>query len=404
MHLFHVQLTNFRLYRHLEVALDMGTTLLWGANASGKSSFLEAIFMLATTHSPRAGADREVIHWDATETFGIPPFARVVGRLQRADGPLTLEMVVQRQAAGSEEPSGRCQKRFLVNRQPVRARDAAGRLQVVLFEPEDLNLVTGSPARRRRYLDVTLMQADARYWQSLQRYHQVVLQRNRLLRRWREEGAPPGSREEVAFWNREMVEHGSYLIAARARFIAALGPLVERLHRQLSGTAEQLTVAYRPQVPCPPGADEAGIAFAYRQALASTWPREVQLGQSLLGPHRDDLSFSLDGVDLATYGSRGQQRTSTIALKLAQVEWLRRESGEAPIVLLDDVLSELDPARRSSLQGWLLEGGCQVILTATDLAAFLPITLEQSTVYRVDAGRWTPLERKSKADDLGKPG
>lgn len=404
MHLTEVRLTNFRLYRQLDVELESGTTVLWGANASGKSSFLEAVFMLATTHSPRAGADREVIHWDATEELGIPPFARVVGRVERTDGPLALEMVVQRLPGGPEAPAARCKKRFLMNRRPVRARDAAGRLQVVLFEPEDLNLVTGSPARRRRYLDVTLMQADPRYWQALQRYHQVVLHRNQLLRRWREEGAPPGAREEAAFWNREMVEHGAYLIAARARLVTALEPLLERLHRQLSGTAEQLRVVYRPQVPCPPDADEAGIAFSYRQALASVWPRELQLGQSLLGPHRDDLSFFLDGIDLAIYGSRGQQRTGTIALKLAQVEWLRRQSGETPVVLLDDVLSELDPARRGYLQGWLLEGGCQVIITATDLASFHPLTLERSTVYRVEAGRWTLLERHTVAEQLGKPG
>ncbi|MGC8873566.1 MAG: DNA replication/repair protein RecF, partial [Chloroflexia bacterium] len=238
----------------------------------------------------------------------------------------------------------------------------------------------------------------------LLRYHQVVLQRNHLLRRWREGGPPPGAREEAAFWNREMVEHGSYLIAARARFVSDLAPLLEHLHLQLSGTAERLRMVYRPQVPCPPEADEPGIAFAYRQALASVWPREVELGQSLLGPHRDDLAFSLDKNDLATYGSRGQQRTATIALKLAQVEWLRRQSGEAPLVLLDDVLSELDPARRGYLQGWLLEGGYQVVLTATDLGSFSPITLEQSTVYRVESGRWTLLERSAVAELVGKPG
>ncbi|MGC8874999.1 MAG: AAA family ATPase, partial [Chloroflexia bacterium] len=163
MHLTEVHLTNFRLYRRLDIQLGAGTTVLWGANASGKSSFLEAVFMLATTRSPRAGADREVIHWEAQEELGIPPFARVVGQVQRADGPLTLEMVVQRLPGEPGQPLVRCKKRFLVNRRPVRARDATGRLQVVLFEPEDLNLFTGSPARRRRYLDVTLMQADPRY-------------------------------------------------------------------------------------------------------------------------------------------------------------------------------------------------------------------------------------------------
>lgn len=389
MHLTRVQLTNFRTYRHLEVALPPGTTLLCGSNAAGKSSFLEAIFMLATTHSPRAGADREVIHWDAAAELGVPPFARVTGRVQRPAGPLSLELVIQRQVDSQGGLTGRCQKRFSVNKRAVRAREAAGRLQVVLFEPEDLNLITGSPARRRHYLDVTLMQADPRYWQALQRYQRVLLQRNQLLRRWREAGAPPSAREEIAFWNREMVQYGAYLIVARQHLVSTLAPTLERLHAQLAGAPDRLAMSYIPQIPCSPDEDEEGVAYAFRQALATSWSRELEQGHAQVGPHRDDLGFTLGEMDLAVYGSRGQQRTATIALKLAQVEWLRQQSGEEPVVLLDDVLSELDPERRGYLQGWLLEGGYQVVVTATDLQVFRPITLEQATIYRVEAGRWT---------------
>ncbi len=392
MHILNVALTNFRNYRRLEVALAPGTTLLWGSNAAGKSSFLEAVAMLATARSSRARAEREVIHWDATTEMGVPAFARLAARVQRRDGPLTVEMVVQRQVDAQGHLTGRCTKRFQVNRRPARAREAAGRLQTVLFEPEDLNLITGSPARRRHYLDNTLMQADRHYWQALQRYQRVVLQRNQLLRSWQAEAVPPSAREQMASWNREMVQNGAYLIVARERLLASLNPVLRSVHGRLSGAAAPLGMTYLHQVPCDPAEDVESVAYAFRQALGDIWPREVDRGQTLLGPHRDDLGFFLGEMDLPIYGSRGQQRTATIALKLAQVEWLRQQGGEEPVVLLDDVLSELDMERREALQGWLLGGGCQTIVTTTDPRVFAPVVLAQSAVYRVEAGQWVQQE------------
>jgi DNA replication and repair protein RecF len=388
MHVSQVDLTNFRNYRHLQVALAPGTTILYGANAVGKSSFLEALTMLATTRSPRASAEREVIHWDAAMELGIAPFARIAGRVQRADGPLTVELVVQRTVDNEGQVTGRCQKRFLVNRRQVRARDAAGRLQVVLFEPEDLNLITGSPTRRRRYLDMTLVQADRHYAQALGRYTRVVVQRNGLLHRWHDATVPASAREQMAFWNREIVQNGAYLMVARHRLVTTLNPLLEEMHGRLAGTAPPFRLTYLHQVDCNPDQDEESVAYAFRQALTQAWPREIERGVTLLGPHRDDLAFHLGEMDMTTYGSRGQQRTATLSLKLAQVAWLREQSGETPVVLLDDVLSELDPERRGYLQGWLLQGGCQVVVTATDLGDFMPIVLEQAEVYRLEGGLW----------------
>ncbi len=390
MHLLYVGLTNFRNYRSLEARLQPGTTILWGENASGKSSFLEAVYFLATTRSPRAGAERELIHWDAPVELGIPPFARIVGRVQREDGPQAIEVVIQRTRDHEGRIGNRCQKRFRVNRREVRAREAAGRLRVVLFEPEDLRLISGSPARRRRYLDESLMQADPLYWQALRRYQRVLLQRNRLLRQWQETGRPAESREQLAFWNRELVQQGSTLIVARRRLLDNINNRLTRLHGRLAGRSEPLTLTYRPSVPCAPEEGVEGVAFAYRKALTETFRQEIGRGTSLLGPHRDDLGFMLGPVDLAIYGSRGQQRTATIALKLAQVEWLQERSGEEPVILLDDVLSELDPQRQAYLQGWLLEGRYQVFITATSLQVFRPIILEQAAVYQVEGDRWSP--------------
>jgi DNA replication and repair protein RecF len=321
--------------------------------------------------------------------LGIPPFARIAARVQREEGPLAVELVVQRLLDPQGALTGRCQKRFLVNRRPARAREAAGRLLVVLFEPEDLNLISGSPARRRRYLDMTLVQADPRYAQALQRYTRVVTQRNGLLRRWRGQAAPAGTREQLSFWNREMVQSGAILMAARQNLVATLQPLLLAMHDKLAGAAAPLRLAYLPQVPCAPDQDEESIAYAFRQALGTVWTRELERGMTLLGPHHDDLSFSLGKVDLAVYGSRGQQRTATLALKLGQVEWLRQQSGENPVVLLDDVLSELDGERRGYLQGWLLEGAGQVVVTATDLQSFLPVVLERADIYRLAGGEWS---------------
>lgn len=388
MQILTVDLTNFRNYRRLAVSLAPGTTILYGANASGKSSFLEALTMLATTRSPRAGAEREVIHWDAPLELGIAPFARIAARVQRVDGPVQVELAIQRAVDAQGEVTGRCQKRFTVNRRPVRSRDAAGRLQVVLFEPQDLNLITGSPARRRRYLDMTLVQADPRYTQALGRYTRVVTQRNQLLHRWHNEAVPAGAREQMAFWNREMVQNGAILMAARYRLITTLNPQLAAMHSQLAGTAQPFRLTYLHHVDCNPAQDEESVAYSFRQALAQAWPRELERGMTLLGPHRDDLAFYLGEMDLAIYGSRGQQRTATLSLKLAQVTWLRAQSGDPPVILLDDVLSELDPERREHLQGWLLQGGNQVLITATDLGDFVPIIREQAAVYRLEAGVW----------------
>ncbi|MBN1485944.1 MAG: DNA replication/repair protein RecF [Chloroflexia bacterium] len=388
MHLQQLELTNFRNYRHLKVRLPSGTAVLWGGNASGKTSFLEAVYMLATTRSPRAGAERELIHWQAPFELGIPPFARLVAQVQRRDGPLTIEMVVQHRTDRQGELSSRCQKSFQVNGRKVRTQQAAGRLRAVLFQPEDLRLITGSPARRRDYVDAVLVQADPLYWKSLRRYQRVISQRNQLLRRWREQGVPPAAREQIAFWNREMVQKGAYLIVARQGLLDALAPNLEQLHGQLSGASQPFRLRYQHQVECNPREDEEGVAYAFRRALEKAWPRERERGMTLLGPHRDDLGFLVGDVDLAAYGSRGQQRTATIALKLAQVEWLQQTSAEEPVVLLDDVLSELDPERQGYLQRWLLQGGHQVLITTTDLQVFRAPALGAAQVFRVEEGRW----------------
>lgn len=399
-----VDLKNFRNYEQLQVQLDPGITLLLGANAAGKSSFLEALYMLATMSSPRAGADREVIRFGTQGEFGAPPMARLVAQVQRGDEVLHLVLMVQQFAADAQSGrSGQCRKAVRVNRRAVPTGKAVGQLQAVLFRPEDLALVTGSPARRRHYLDAILVQADRRYYEAYQRYQRVLAQRNSLLRQWRNGSEPVGSRDQMAYWNREMVRSGAYILLARKRLVAGMGPDLEHRHQELTGDNKAVFgLEYRSGVAFQATDDEESVGYAFRQTMHGVWSRERKLGQTLLGPHRDDLAFLLAGVDLAAYGSRGQQRTAVVALKLAEVEWLRRESNEIPVLLLDDVLSELDPQRRDYLQGWLLRGeGQQVIVTATDASELQPVVLAQAQVYQVVNGQWVKPEHESP--DLGRP-
>lgn len=383
MHLTSVELTDFRNYEALSVQLAPGVTLLHGPNAAGKSSFLEAITMLATGRSGRARAPRELVRLNSEGTLGFAPLARIAVRVQRqGGGAADLDLVIQ--------PTGQsCRLRRRYNRRTVSARELAGKLLAVLFRAEDLALVSGAPAGRRNYLDLILLQSEPGYTYAYSRYREVLAQRNKLLRGQAKGQAP--TRQEFAFWNRELARHGAALVAARRSLLVALAPHLGQAHHRLAGNAAQLALAYRSTVPeLPP--DEAGRTATFRQAMAASWSQEMAHGTTLIGPHRDDVSFLLDDVDLATYGSRGQQRTAIVALTLALVELLQVQTGEPPVILLDDVMSELDPARRQRLQAALLAESRQVLITTTSLHGLEPLLLEQAATFCVQAGQWTVKE------------
>ena len=404
MQLTHLSLTNFRNFARLELDFGPGATLLVGDNAQGKSNLLEAVGYLATARSFRAGAERELIHWLAFQE--AQPFARVVGQVERRSGPLKAEIVLVSapapggppepgagpggaggEAATSGPPNGPSlvgdpqpglTKRLRLNGSPKRAVDFVGQVNVVGFSPEDLELIAGSPSLRRRYLDVLLAQVDPRYYRALSRYNKVLVQRNHLLRLIAARQDDPA---QLQFWNDELVTNGAYLTTARLAAVQSLTGQAAGLHRELTGGLEDLQVLYRPSVP--PG--EGEVTERFHHELKRCHHRELHQGVSLVGPHRDDLTFLADGVDMHTYGSRGQQRTVALSLKLAEVATVRTMSGEEPILLLDDIMSELDPARRA----WLLAAiapGQQVILTATETEHFTADFLMRAAVWRVKAG------------------
>ena len=371
MRLTHLELEQFRTYERLDLPLHGAGLRLHGANASGKSSLLEAIVMLATTRSPRTGTDRETIRWGSGEAFGVAPFARILGTVQSAAGSDEIE--IRLQADNGRGATAR--KSIRLNGRPVRAADAVGRLKAVLFAPEDVTLASGSPSTRRRYLDLTISQTSGDYLRALSRYARVLEQRNGLLRTLQRERAAPHSAHvdgQLAFWDEELLLHGSVVAAHRLGAIDRLSRLASEEHLRLTDAGE-LRLGYLPGIAGAGERADAGFAEriavvrrAFEAGLRERRPDEVRRGVSLVGPHRDDFTFESRGIDVGVFGSRGQQRLAVVALKLAETRLMAETAGEAPVLLLDDVLSELDPAHRALLEQAIAALSGQVIVTATD--------------------------------------
>jgi DNA replication and repair protein RecF len=376
----HLSLTNFRNYARLELSLPARLSVFQGANAQGKTNLLESIHLLATARSPRAAVERELINWLALQS--PLPYARLAAEI--GDGQTTerLELVLELGPNGGAGPVVRKQVR--INGVAKRGLDLIGRLRVVLFLPEDVSLVSGSPGERRRYLDIALCQIDPVYCRALTDYNKALQQRNALLKRLRDEGGDPG---QLTFWDGELATHGSQVLLRRGQAVEALDEIARHRHRELSGGAEWLKLVYLPS-PVLPFTSAGEMAGVFAGRLKAYRSRDIGAGTSLAGPHRDDLAFLAEERDLRAYGSRGQQRTAALALKLAEVQLMRDVKGESPLLLLDDVMSELDAVRRHALLD-ALEGVDQALVTTTDWADFSPELLAHAQQYRVEAGRLT---------------
>jgi DNA replication and repair protein RecF len=379
MRLTHLSLHNFRNYVRLELDLPPEVTVLLGDNAQGKTNLLEAIYYLATSRSPHAGSDRELVHWLAVEEEPLP-YARLVGRVARGASEMAIEITLTQQANNG----ARYRKQIRLNGVARRAMDLLGNLNVVFFLPEDIGLVSGPPSGRRRYLDAMLCQIEPPYCRTLSRYNQIVTQRNALLRDLRERGGQPA---QLAFWDERLVEHGAYLVARRGVALAALDERANAVHRALTDGAEQLHLHYEPSVEFEGEWAVDAIGPVYGARLQALRQREIAAGMTLIGPHRDDMRFFVDAVDAGVYGSRGQQRTAALALKLAEVELMHHETSEHPVLLLDDVFSELDAHRRGFLVSTLQRGSSQAIVTTTDLHDLPEPFLQSCQLWRVEMGR-----------------
>jgi DNA replication and repair protein RecF len=277
-------------------------------------------------------------------------------------------------------------KTVRVDRRAVRALDLVGNLRVVLFTPADIALVTGAPSERRRYLDVTLSQLDGRYVRTLSHYNKVVQQRNSLLRAWRERRRPlRGATDELAFWDRELALAGAYVLHERLRATAELNTLAGQIFCQITAGTIPLTARYQSGIPgIDQHSDERRIETAFLEQLAQVRDDELGRGQTLIGPHRDDLLLGVGEMDVGTYGSRGQQRSATLALKLGEAALMRNRSGDAPVLLLDDLLSELDAERRQHLLATINQPDQQTLVTATGLEEFDAAFLQRARKIRVE--------------------
>jgi DNA replication and repair protein RecF len=324
-------LADFRGYRELEAAFEPGPQLVWGPNAAGKTSLLEAIVLLAWGRSHRTTSDGELIRW-ATDA------SRVEGTI----GHEVVEVGVVR--TGASGSGGR--KRIRVNGVGRRASTLASLLRVVVFAPEEMLLIAGAPGLRRAAIDQLAASRSPIYADALATYGRVLQQRNGLLRAIREETA---SRDELRFWDGAFLDAGGQIVAERLRLLDELASPLAAAHAEIApeeGAEAALTVRSVTNAPALPGETPRD---ALERRLVETAEKEIWNGSTLVGPHRDDIVFELAGRDLAAFASRGQQRTAILAFKLAELDLLTAFDGRPPLLLLDDVFSELDPERRSHL-------------------------------------------------------
>lgn len=365
-----LRLFQFRNYAAVTVPLGHSLNVIAGANAQGKTNLLEAAATLALTRSPRAASTADLLMWGT----GV---AAVEGAVARPGGDCTLSVQLERTREGE-----RVARSTTVDGKPRAARAVLGLCPVVMFWPDDLQLVKAGPDARRRLLDVLLAQLQPRTAAHMSRFRRVLEQRNALLHRFRIEGR---SGPELEAFTQELAHHGARITVARARLVHDLAPLAAEALRELSGGAEELTLQYvvsHGEL----GSDEEHAEAVLLAALRARSAEELARGVTVAGPHRDDVSILLDGRPARTAASQGQQRSVVLALKLAEMRHVRDCTGASPVVMLDDVLSELDRERRSQLLAMLTgSGGAQVLMTTTEPLADLE-TAPGVRRYRVDDG------------------
>ncbi len=389
MHLAHLALTDVRSFRRLDVDLAPGIYVIAGENAAGKTNLLESVAMLATTRGVRSGPDLDVISWQAVVEDPLPA-ARLEADVETAAGRRSLEVAVIAQVAVAGATPTRAGKRFRVNGVARRASDLIGQLRIVMFAADDLTIIDGPPANRRRYLDLTISQLDPAYLRALQRYARVLEQRNSLLRRLNERGGR--GLDQLDFWDDELAEAGALILARRAESVRALARDAADRYAELAATAEEtLEVRYVPGVP--PGVQESlrehDLQAQLRAAIEAGRVEDVRRGISRIGPHRDDLAFLIGGHAAGLSASRGQQRSAALALRLAEVALSTRRTGDPPVLLLDDILSELDPRRRERILR-VAYGVDQVLITTPDEDRPTREELPGARRVRLEGGTLTP--------------
>ena len=405
MHLNHLSLTNFRNFARLDIDLPRKVILLVGNNAQGKTSILEAIYFLASFTSFQTNADRQLVNFvEAKNPLAV---ARLVAEYQRSD-PVDQrsDPVSQRNKKKHKlearlilEPTGingqRLRKEVLLDGVKKQINEIIGHFNAVIFVPQMSGIIEDGPEERRRYLNLALAQTVPAYAGVLSDYNQALSQRNALLKMLDENG---GNGDQLDVWDETLARLGAQIIQWRIEAVQQIEQLAVRVHQELTRGREVLRLNYQPAYdPLPPismklttetdrsalKASEIQKGFSAR--LKELRSEEIARGVTTIGPHRDELRFLTNGIDLGDYGSRGQIRTTLLALKLAEVNWMKERTGEWPVILLDEVMAELDLQRRADLLKYVGESE-QVLFTATDEHMFAPEFVEKTEIWKVEDG------------------
>jgi DNA replication and repair protein RecF len=370
--LANVSLFDFRNYAELDLGLERSATVFFGGNAQGKTNLLEAVALTALTRSPRTQQAAELVRFGQSA-------ARVTCGVQTDTGRDALEVRI---IVNPNESGVRASRRFTVNGIHRRSSDMMGALRVVLFWPDDLQLIKGSGEGRRRFLNTLLSQIDATHAGELNRYGHLLEQRNALLRAIREGRQ---STDGLEYWTTALAESGAVIMVERQRRLLELQPIAAAYHRELSDDRERLELRYRPAGARIGEAPPELVSQQLKAAMMDARDEEIGRGQTVVGPQRDDVEVWLEDHEARLFASQGQQRSAVLSLKLAELQYLADVTGEQPVLLLDDVMSELDPARRERLLA-ALQPGPQALITAADLNDLPKSILERAAVFRVERG------------------
>lgn len=355
MYVESLELKNYRNYDTLRLTFDRGTNIFYGDNAQGKTNILEALYLCGTTKSHRGTRDREIIRFEQEESH-------IRMQVCRGESAHRIDMHLKKSRA----------KGIAIDGIPIRkASELFGLVNLVFFSPEDLNIIKNGPAERRRFLDSELCQLNRFYLMQLTNYNKVLMQRNRLLKELKD-SQPLISTLEV--WDEQLVHYGSSLIEERTEFVSSLNGILKEIHANLTGGREHIELIYEPNT----------VSEDFAGRLLGSRDRDLHLRSSSVGPHRDDLCVKVNGIDIHRFGSQGQQRTAALSLKLSEIYLVKQTIKDTPVLLLDDVLSELD----SSRQNYLLKsiGEIQTFITCTGLDEFIQNQFAVNRVFQVVEG------------------
>lgn len=350
-----VALSHFRNYSDMYMEFDKGTNILYGDNAQGKTNILEAVYVSGTSRSHKGCKDKELIQFGQEESH-----IRTV--VERDGLDYQIDMHIKKNKS----------KGIAINKVPIKkASELFGILNIVFFSPEDLNIIKNGPSERRRFLDMELCQLDKVYLYHLTRYNKILNQRNKLLK---DINFKPELKDTLSVWDMQLIDYGRKIIESRRRFIAELNGIVKNIHRNISGNKEELIIRYEPNV------EEEFL----EQELKKNQQRDLKFGITSVGPHRDDMCFIIHEVDIRKYGSQGQQRSCALSLKLSEIELVKKSTRQTPVLILDDVLSELDSNRQNFLLNSIHD--IQTVITCTGLDEFVKNRFEIDKVFKVVNG------------------